>query len=116
MKRRSLREAESYGWVVEDWDGHEAYEFACDRLGKEYVDDAIVDTLAEEEIASSLAYLFRMWDFREWESYKNGEDVDDDYDDDADEYEESLSRQFAKRRVRESLKRKRIGRRNKFLR
>lgn len=69
-----IKAAESYGWVVDSNEAWEAYEFACETLGKEYVDDAIVDTLSVDDVASSLAYLFRMWDFREWDEYKNSED------------------------------------------
>lgn len=96
---RRLTEAESYGWVVEDWDAIEAYEFACEYMGKEYVDGAIVDTLSSEDLASSLAYLFRMWDFREWEAHKNEEEDEED-----DEYEESFSR---KRKLGRSIKEER---------
>lgn len=64
-----IKEAESYGWVVEDYDAYDAYQFACDNFGKEYVDDQIIDTLSQEELASSLAYLFRMWNFEEWDEY-----------------------------------------------
>ena len=70
-KRNTIvKEANSYGWVVEDYDAYEAYQFACDNFGKEYVDDQIIDTLSTEELASSLAYLFRMWDFEDWNEYK----------------------------------------------
>lgn len=66
--RKAVTAAESYGWVVDDNEAWDAYEFACEYLGKDYVDDAIINTLSTEDIASSLAYLFRMWDFREWEN------------------------------------------------
>lgn len=69
-KNMIIKEANSYGWVVEDYDAYEAYQFACDNFGKEYVDDQIIDTLSTEELASSLAYLFRMWNFEEWYEYK----------------------------------------------
>lgn len=59
--------AESYGWVVENNEVDEAYEMTCDYFGKDYVDDAIVGTLSTDDMASSLAYLFRMWDFRKWD-------------------------------------------------
>ena len=59
--------AENYGWVVDDNEAWEAYEMACDTYGQEYVDHEIVETLSTSELASSLAYLFRMWDFRKWD-------------------------------------------------
>lgn len=66
-ENKMLQEAESYGWVVESYEAHKAYDMACDYFGKEYVDDQIVDTLSDDELASSLAYLFRMWDFSQWD-------------------------------------------------
>ena len=77
MKLRRMNEAESYGYVVEDEDAFDAYEFACDTLGKEYVADAIVNTLSYNDLASSLAYLFRMWDFREWDNRNESNDAED---------------------------------------
>lgn len=74
---KPVEAAESYGWVVDDSEAWDAYEFACEYLGKEYVDDAIINTLSTEDIASSLAYLFRMWDFREWEESKSGEEEEE---------------------------------------
>lgn len=71
-----LKEAESYGWVVDNSEVDDAYELACDHIGKNYVNDAIVNTLSSDDLASSLAYLFRMWDFQEWDAYKNGEDIE----------------------------------------
>ena len=70
--RRSLSEAESYGWVVETDEAQEAYDFACDRLGKEVVDGAIVRSLGDRQLSECLAYVFRMYDFDEWHSYRDG--------------------------------------------
>ena len=64
--KRALKEAENGGWVVENNEVEEALNMAIEHFGKEYVYDAIVRTLSTEQIAESLAYLFRMWDFREW--------------------------------------------------
>lgn len=64
--RKMISEAENGGWVVETNEAMDAYELACDRLGKETVDDAIVRSLGTEQLAESLAYIFRMYDFREW--------------------------------------------------
>lgn len=73
---KAITAAENYGWVVEDWDAQEAYEFACEYLGKEYIDDSIIQAISNEELASCLAFIFRMNDFREWEAYKSGEDLE----------------------------------------
>lgn len=72
--RRRLNCGESYGWVVDASEAQEAYDFACEAIGKDIVDSDIVGTLSYDELSDALAYLFRMWDFEEWEAYKNGED------------------------------------------
>ena len=64
--KRALKEAEDGGWVVESNEVNEAMEMAIQHFGEEYVNEAIVRTLTTDQIAESLAYLFRMWDFREW--------------------------------------------------
>ena len=64
--KRALKEAEDGGWVVESNEVNEAMEMAIQYFGEEYVNEAIVRTLTTDQIAESLAYLFRMWDFREW--------------------------------------------------
>ena len=78
LRKRPIKAAESYGWVVEDWEAWDAYEFAIDSG---YWDEVtlnadIVQTLGTDELASSLAYIFRMNDFRQWK----GEDEDEDED------------------------------------
>lgn len=78
VTRKPITAAESYGWVVEESEAWEAYEFACDYLGKETVDAEIIQGLSTDELAESLAYMFRMYDFREWYN-RNGED--EDYED-----------------------------------
>lgn len=75
--KREITAAESYGWVVENNEVDEAYDMACESFGKDYVDDAIIRTLSTDDIASSLAYLFRMWDFREWDE-RNDDVLDDE--------------------------------------
>ena len=77
--KRPIKAAESYGWVVDSGEAWEAYEFACDYFGKEYLDDQIVSGLSTDELAESLAYIFRMSDFREWDE-RNNDDDDDDYE------------------------------------
>lgn len=75
--KQSLKEAENNGWVVEDDDAWEAYEFACDRMGKETVDNAIIRALSYKQLAECLAYIFRMYDFDEWHEF-NGEDNEEE--------------------------------------
>lgn len=76
--RRRLNCGESYGWVVDPSEAQEAYEFACEYFGKENLDDQIVYSLGNDDLSDCLAYIFRMNDFREWEAYKNGEDLDEE--------------------------------------
>ena len=84
--KKPVTAAESYGWVVESWDAQEAYEFACEYFGKENLDDQIVTSMGNDELAESLAFIFRMNDFREWDEYKGNNDDDDD-EKDWDEYD-----------------------------
>ena len=67
---RILKEGESEGWVVESEQAQDAYNLACDEMGKEYVDASIVRCLGDNTLSDCLAYLFRMWDFREWNEDK----------------------------------------------
>lgn len=76
--RRRLNCGESYGWVVDPSEAQEAYDFACEYFGKEDLDDQIVYSLGYDALSDCLAYIFRMNDFREWEAYKNGEDLDEE--------------------------------------
>lgn len=76
--RRRLNCGESYGWVVDPSEAQEAYDFACEYFGKENLDDQIVYSLGNDALSDCLAYIFRMNDFREWEAYKNGEDLDEE--------------------------------------
>lgn len=77
MNKMKINEAESYGWVVEDWQAGEAYELACDYFGEDDINRQIVDCMSSEELASCLAYIFRMNDFREWDEYLEGNDEED---------------------------------------
>ena len=68
--KRALKEAENGGWVVENNEVEKAMNMAIEHFGEEYVNEAIVRTLTTDQIAESLAYLFRMWDFEEWNNRK----------------------------------------------
>ena len=70
-KQTPVTAANSYGWVVEDWEAWDAYEFACEYFGEEELNKQIVQTVDHSELAACLAYIFRMNDFREWEEHKN---------------------------------------------
>ena len=44
-----------------------------------YLNEQIISAISHDELAACLAYIFRMNDFREWEAYKNGEELDESY-------------------------------------
>jgi hypothetical protein len=75
--KMKINEAESYGWVVEDYQAQEAYEFACDYFGEDELNSQIVSYISNEELASCLAYIFRMNEFREWDKYLEGNNEED---------------------------------------
>ena len=75
---KPITAAESYGWVVEDSEAWEAYDFACEYFGEDNLNGQIIGCLSYDELAACLAYIFRMNDFREWEQYKNGEEEEEE--------------------------------------
>lgn len=78
-RRKKMNEANSYGWVVESSEALDAYDFACEYFGQEKLNQDIVDTLSTDELAESLAFIFRMNDFREWDertgNYEEDEEI-----------------------------------------
>lgn len=66
--KSALNEGESGGWIVDSSEAEEAYEFAVEHMGKETVDSAIIRALSSDALADCLAYIFRMYDFTEWQS------------------------------------------------
>lgn len=61
-----ISEAESGGWVVDSSEAQEAYAMFAEKMGEEAANEAIVRCLGDEALSQCLAYLFRMYDFREW--------------------------------------------------
>lgn len=74
--RESLLEAENGGWVIDDSEAMEAYAFAEEKMGKETIDTAIIRAMSTHQLADILAYIFRVYDFREWDEYKSNKDSD----------------------------------------
>lgn len=70
MEATQITEAESEGWIVEDDEAEEAYNLAVQHLGKETIDNAILRAMSNRVLAELLAYIFRMYDFREWSEYQ----------------------------------------------
>ena len=63
-----LKEAESFGWVVDSSEAQEAYNMAVEHMGEEEINRAIVRSLGNETLAQCLAFIFRNYDFREWDN------------------------------------------------
>ena len=61
-----IQEAESGGWVVDSSEAEEAYNLAVEYMGENTINKAIIRCLSSDVLADSLAYIFRMYDFREW--------------------------------------------------
>lgn len=66
--KRIIKEAESGGWVVDSSEAQEAYDLAVQEMGEETINSAIVRSLGDEVLAQCLAYIFRQYDFRQWQS------------------------------------------------
>lgn len=66
--KRILNEAENGGWVVDSSEAQEAYELAVNELGEDEINRAIVRCISDETLAQCLAYIFRQYDFRQWQS------------------------------------------------
>lgn len=91
--RRVVKSAVDGGWEVKTDEAWEAYDFACEYMGKEAIDDAIVRAMGDEQLAECLAYVFRMHDFREWDERFD----DDDYLSNSRSQIVSMTQQDAKR-------------------
>ena len=76
-KRRTVTAANSYGWVVENWEAWDAYNFALEHgWDEDDLNDQILKAIGDEELAECLAYIFRMNDFREWDDYRTNRDIE----------------------------------------
>lgn len=74
--KRVIKEAENGGWVVDTTEAQEAYNLAVQKMGEETINSAIVRSLGDETLAQCLAYIFREYDFRQWQSrYDDGINV-----------------------------------------
>ena len=65
---RIIKEAENGGWVVDSSEAQEAYKLAVEYMGENTINKAIIRCLSDDALADCLAYIFRMYDFREWKS------------------------------------------------
>lgn len=68
MKAQGMvQEAVDYGWEVTSSEAMDAYNMAADAMGEDVINKAIVQCLSTEQLADCLAYIFRNYDFREWD-------------------------------------------------
>ena len=72
--KRIIKEAESGGWVVDSSEAQEAYDLAVQEMGEETINSAIVRSLGDEVLAQCLAYIFRQYDFRQWQNRFDSQD------------------------------------------
>lgn len=94
---KRLNEGESYGWVVDDSEAYDAYDFAIDSgwWTKEQLNQDIVDCISSNELAECLAFIFRNADFEDWQNRSVSESLkneafseDDDLEDLIQEFEQ----------------------------
>lgn len=94
---------ENIEWIAQQWgfgeeieglDVWEQYEMAKEYMGVSELFNNLTRTAGYDELAEDLAFIFRMYDFREWDKYDNEDS--DDYDEwkDDEEIESSLQNSF----------------------
>lgn len=77
--KMNKKAGESYGWVVEPDDAWEKLWLFAEAFGEKETLDALARAMGDDELSDNLAYIFRMYDFREGCS-----DYDDDEEDGTD--------------------------------
>lgn len=94
---------ENIEWIAQQWgfgeeieglDVWEQYEMAKEYMGVSELFNNLTQAAGYDELAEDLAFIFRMYDFREWDKYD--EEDSDDYDEwkDDEEIESSLQNSF----------------------
>lgn len=66
-----LKEANSYGWEVDNSEATLAYKYMAQEIGNEELNAAIVRAMGDSALADIMAYLLRMYDMRGWEEYRD---------------------------------------------
>lgn len=80
--KRIIKEGESGGWVVDDSEAQEALQMFQKALGKDAANEAVIRAMSDHVLADILAYLFRQYDFREWDNRNQRIDNSDEYEED----------------------------------
>ena len=94
---------ENIEWIAQQWgfgeeieglDVWEQYKTAKEYMGVSELFNNLTQAAGYDELAEDLAFIFRMYDFREWDKYDNEDS--DDYDEwkDDEEIESSLQNSF----------------------
>lgn len=78
MISEAVMEAVNGGWEVDENEAETTYNLTVEKLGKEVIDNAIIRAMSNRTLAELLAYIFRMYDFREWDEYKNAQQGQED--------------------------------------
>ena len=74
--KKPIKSAVDGGWVVDESEADDAYNFAIEYFGEDNLNNQIIRAMSNEELAACLAYIFRMNDFREWDNHKNGSEIE----------------------------------------
>ncbi|MBO7212352.1 MAG: hypothetical protein J6V44_15300 [Methanobrevibacter sp.] len=94
---KRLDEAESYGWVVDDSEAYDAYDFAIDSgwWTKEQLNQDIVDCISSKELAECLAFIFRNAEFKDWENRSVSESLKNEAFSEDDDLEDLIQEGFS---------------------
>lgn len=75
---------ENIEWIARHWgfaeelegydDSWDKYEYAKEVMGESQLFDELTSAAGYDELAEDLAYIFRMYDFREWDKYDDNDD------------------------------------------
>lgn len=75
---------ENIEWIARHWgfaeelegydDSWDKYEYAKEVMGESQLFNELTSAAGYDELAEDLAYIFRMYDFREWDKYDDNDD------------------------------------------
>lgn len=71
---KKLKSGESYGWFVAPWEAQDKLDLWIETVGVEQALNDLRYAMGNDELSSNLAYIFRMHDFREGQSKRDGDD------------------------------------------
>lgn len=62
---KQVKSGESYGWIVNNEDAWDKLWLFVDYFGEKEALEALARAMGNEDLADNLAYIFRMYDFKE---------------------------------------------------